>query len=77
VVEVACLTECRSDHEQRSLLAVAFKVDRERSKETITNPPERRVAPFLERLADTSRVLEAGDKRIVTPSELKARRARR
>lgn len=74
VVELACLTGCRTGDEQRALLRVAAHVDRERSKDTTMNPPEIQVVPYLERMADTSRYLEDGDRRIVTPSEIKARK---
>lgn len=70
VVELACGCEQRSNAEQRDLLAVAHKVDRERSKQTTTNPCQ--VAPYLERLVDESRVLEEGDRRVIPPSERKA-----
>lgn len=75
VVELACLAESRSNAEQRALLRVAAKVDRERSKQTVTNPPEFRRDPYLERLADSSRVLEEGERRVTPPSETKAKRA--
>lgn len=76
VVELACVCEDRTNDEQRALLRVAADVDRKRALETTTNPPEWRVRPFLEQLADTSRTLdaEAGQRRITTPSETKAKK---
>lgn len=76
VVELACVTEDRTNDEQRALLRVAAKVDAERRKETVTNPPEWRVQPYLEQLADTTRMLDEGQRRIKPPSEVKAARRR-
>lgn len=79
VVELACLTDDRTNNEQRSLLQVAAKVDRQRALETTTNPPEIRVAPYLEMRAHLTRALDegAGQRRITTPSETKAKKKRR
>lgn len=38
VIELACLTEDRSKKEQKALLDVARRVDRERNRLTLTNP---------------------------------------
>ena len=74
VVELACETSWRTDSEQRALLQVAYKTDRERSKETTTNPPERRVAPYLERHVDETRRVDPDQHVITTPSEAKAKK---
>lgn len=74
VVELACLTQDRTNDEQRALLRVAAKVDAERRKETTTNPPEWRVAPYLEQMADDTRVLDEGQRRVTPPSEVKAKK---
>jgi hypothetical protein len=74
VVELACETECRTDADQRALLRVAHKVDTERAKQTTTNPPEIRVAPWLEVLAYNTRALDVGDHHIKAPSEIKDRK---
>lgn len=77
VVELAWQTETRSDTEQRALLRVAHKDDRARSLETTTNPADRRVAPFLERCVDETRVLDGDDRRVVPPSEQKANKRKK
>ena len=72
VLEVACETAYRSDNEQRALLRVAWKIDKERWLDTTTNP--RRVAPYLEQMVDETRRLEDGDKQIPLPSVVHAKK---
>lgn len=45
VVQLATLTEDRSPDEQRALMAVALRVDKERSRFTVTNPMP--IRPYL------------------------------
>jgi hypothetical protein len=41
VIELACLTEDRSDNEQRALLRTAMRADNEANKLTVTNGRDR------------------------------------
>lgn len=71
-LEVACETAYRSDDEQKAMLEAAWKVDKERFKDTTTNPL--RVPPYLERLVDETRRLDDGDKQIPLPSDVHRRK---
>lgn len=70
VINLACLTEDRSDDEQRALIACAWDCDREHNKNT-TNNRERRKPGFrlqnLVELADTTRDIQDSQKKIPPP----------
>jgi hypothetical protein len=73
VVELACLTEARSDDEQRALVAVAWRCDQEHNRDTVTNRA-RRDPEFklwdVTSYAVSSRELDPGngDHRITEPA---------
>lgn len=65
VLRFACLTEDRTDVEQRSLLALAFAADIEHNRATTTNRRFRVGEPSdLVGLVDSSRELQPDDKRV-------------
>lgn len=76
VVEMACLTEDRSDAEQRALLRVARRVDEDTNANTVgnhhwwganagsvTSVVQRRLST-LERRAESTRVLDEGQREV-------------
>lgn len=86
VIGLACLTEDRSDDEQRALLRVAARVDNECNALTTTNPRCTRIASRLRglgpatqfaALVDSTRVLDVGQKPVALPAKKLAQLERR
>lgn len=70
VIRLACLTEHRSNVEQRALMALAWDCDRANNKNTATNRARQSPTwrPFdLVSLVDQTRVLEDDDKPVPLP----------
>ena len=76
VIELACLTEDRSDAEQRALLASAVRCDNEANKLTTGN---RRDGPAwrLHREVEGTRELVDSQKAVVLKAEVRAKLDRR
>lgn len=70
VIRLACLTECRSDQEQRALISLAWRCDVEHNKLTTTNRALKQPGwepQDLVSLVRASRVLEDGDREVPAP----------
>lgn len=70
VVRLACLTEHRTDQEQRALLAIAWRCDMENNRQTVTNRARRRPGwepQDLVSVVDATRVLEDGQRDVPVP----------
>jgi len=79
VVRLACLVECRSDEEQRALIATAWRCDMEHNRQTTTNRARRKPGwkpQDLVFIVQETRVLEDGQHEVPCPKGWAARWAR-
>lgn len=89
VLRLACLTECRTDAEQRALLATAYRVDTDINRCMTNNrtmwaslnraPWMYRLKPLsrMVELVEQTRVLEDGDKVVQLPPKQRESLAKR
>lgn len=76
VIHLACLTEDRTDREQRALIAIAWRCDQEHNRQTSHNPARRKPSfrmQNLTALVNDSRLHDRDDRVVPMPKGWGAR----